>query len=147
MFLLFNQPNASPDRYSAKLRMLNIKEEIIGQERLSYIKNILLLASQPVRLQNRALFTLFCSQCSIIQLQRGTVGTFSPSTCQQKIAATNLKPTGVPIWGTVKGETLFRWIVCKPGKHSNQWKSTVHAPLSEKGQLAYIENVLALVLD
>lgn len=51
-----------------------------------------------------------------------------------------------PIWGKVKGDTLFRWTVCKPGKHS-LWGKPAVCSLETKGRPAYIKEVTALVPD
>ena len=62
--------------------------------------------------------------------------------CYQSNVSRNPQ-SGVQYW---KKETLFRWTVCKPGKHSPCWKWKAHYP-ETKGKLTYIEEVFALVPD
>lgn len=50
-------------------------------------------------------------------------------------------PTGFPIWGAVKGNTLFRWIVWKLGKLNCWWKPKVPSP-ETNGKPSPIEKYL-----
>lgn len=52
--------------------------------------------------------------------------------CQQKIAAINLIPRGVPNLGAIKGETLFREPLCKLGWSSLQGNCKC-TPLQQRG--------------
>lgn len=62
--------------------------------------------------------------------------------CQQKFAINNPMPTGVPSLGFE--ETLFKWTVCKPERHSHgrNWKCT-----SLRQRSPYIEKVPTLGPD